>query len=400
MAGGGVWQSGGAPAADEQGALYFTTGNGMFEPAQENFGDSVLKLSIDGGRLALADFFTPSDPDKRNANDIDLGSGGVLLLPDQPAPHPHLLVAAGKGSEKVTGEGKGGSTIYLLDRDNLGKFHQGDDSQIVQSLPGAIGENSGHFAKDTADNGAFCTPAYFNNRVYYVGTNDVLKAFEVRGGKLSAAPVSQSHQKFPIPGATPSVSANGSSNAIVWVLRMDKFPDFSKPKKPAVLHAYDASDLANELTTAIKLARAISPAWASSSPCRPSPMARSTSAPRAPGRFRTEGRRHRGRGDRLRPPRPLISPGGRCAVPPAGDVLEAGQPAPRRCCTASAPGPHVLEPVRGDAQPDEITGHDTQRGKPSGLQQQQRSVAVARYCGHAACSKDVAVEERGDLGER
>jgi hypothetical protein len=242
LAGGGVWQSGGAPAADEQGALYFATGNGKFDPADDarNFGNSVLKLSTDGGRLALADFFTPSDWKKRNDHDVDLGSGGALLLPDQPAPHPHLLVYAGKGSTEITGQGKGGSTIYLLDRDNLGKFHEGDDSQIVQSLPGAIGDPGA----SGGDNGAFCTPAYFNNRVYYLGTKDFPKAYEVRDGKLSATPVSQANQKFPVPGATPSVSANGSSNGIVWVSRTDKF-DFSK--KPAVLHAYDADDLANEL---------------------------------------------------------------------------------------------------------------------------------------------------------
>ena len=237
LAGGAVWQSGGAPAADGQGALYFATGNGMFNPAQKSFGDSVLKLSTDGGHLALADYFTPYDQGKREDNDIDLGSGGVLLLPDQPAPHPHLLVAAGKGSTLVT-MNNGASTIYLLDRDNLGKFHTGDDSQIVQSLPGAIGANAGG-----GDNGAFCTPAYFNNRVYYLGTFDVLKAFEVKGGKLSAAPVSQANQIFPGPGATPSVSANGSSNGIVWVLQTFKF----LPLNNAILHAYDANDLTNEL---------------------------------------------------------------------------------------------------------------------------------------------------------
>ncbi len=235
LAGGGVWQAGGAPAADDQGALYFTTGNGMFSPAQENFGDSVLKLSLRNGNLTLADFFTPFDQAEREDQDTDLGSGGVLLLPDQPAPHPHLLVTAGKGR-------KLGSTIYLLDRDNLGKFHPGSDSQIVQSLPGAIGLKGP--AGDTGDNGAFCTPAYFNNRVYYLGTGDVLKAFEVKGGKLSDAPVS-GNQIFPGPGATPSISANGSSNGIVWVLQSFKFPPGNH--RPAVLHAYDASDLTNEL---------------------------------------------------------------------------------------------------------------------------------------------------------
>jgi hypothetical protein len=218
-AGGAIWQAGGAPAIDAAGTLFCMTGNGIFDPASSNFGDSVLKLSTGGG-LALSDWFTPFNQDLLENIDLDLGSGGVVLLPDQPAPAPktRLLVGAGKPG-----------TVYLLDRDNLGKFHAGDDSQVWQALPRAVG-------------GVFSTPAYFNNRVYYLGMSDVLKAFEINGGKLSAAPVSKATQVFGFPGATPSISANGSSDGIVWVVQTDR--SFTVR---AVLRAYDANDLTNEL---------------------------------------------------------------------------------------------------------------------------------------------------------
>ncbi|HWX23150.1 MAG TPA: hypothetical protein VN578_24875 [Candidatus Binatia bacterium] len=146
LAGGGVWQGGAAPAADAQGALYFATGNGVFDtsfnaggfPNQADFGDSVLKLvgdtassaanpNANGWGLKAGDFFTPHDQATLESGDTDLGSGGVLVLPDQPAQPTHLMVQAGKGK-----------TIYLLNRDQLGKFHAGDDSQIVQPLVGVI----------------------------------------------------------------------------------------------------------------------------------------------------------------------------------------------------------------------------------------------------------------------
>ncbi|MCA1686572.1 MAG: hypothetical protein LC745_11485, partial [Planctomycetia bacterium] len=219
LAAGGIWQSGGAPASDGRGAMFFMTGNGQFDPARMNFGDSLLKVSTGRG-LNLLDSFTPFNQALLESNDLDLGSGGVLLLPDQPAPapKPRLLVAAGK-----TG------TIYVLDRDDLGKFHPGDDSQVVQALPRAIG-------------GSFGTPAYFNNRVYYLAQTDVLKAFEVKGGKLSEAPVSKATQVFGFPGATPSVSANGSEGGVVWVVQTSR--NFAVR---AVLRAYDANDLTDEL---------------------------------------------------------------------------------------------------------------------------------------------------------
>jgi len=220
---GGVWQAGGAPAFDSNGNLYFETGNGTFSTnfsnnASNNFGDSVLKLSTTSG-LAVADYFTPYNQDSLNNADLDLGSSGLALLPDSvgSAAHPHLLVCGGK-------EGR----IYLLDRDNLGKFHAGSDSQIVQSLPGAMGAS-------------FSTPGYFNNRVYFVGSGDVLRSFTLSSGLLSAGPTSPS--AFGAFGATVSISANGANNGIVWALDNSAWGYGG----PAVLHAYNATNVALEL---------------------------------------------------------------------------------------------------------------------------------------------------------
>ncbi len=217
---GGIWMSGAGLTGDVQGDLYFATGNGTFDAnaGGGDYGDSIVKLSTHGG-LSVADYFTPSNQAALNSVDEDLGSGGVLLLPDQPGAHPHLLVEAGK-------EGK----IYLVDRDHMGQFNANND-QIVQELPGAIG-------------GAWSMPAYFNGSLYYNGVGDALKAFQLfTSNALSAAPVSQALGGLGYPGATPSISANGTRNGIIWTLQTDAYGYGG----PAVLHAYDATDVSREL---------------------------------------------------------------------------------------------------------------------------------------------------------
>jgi len=217
---GGIWQSGGAPAADAGGNIYAITGNGTFDAdsSGSDYGDTFLKLSTTGG-LSVADYFTPFNAAMLEAGDVDLGSGGALLLPDQVGAHPHLVVGGGK-------EG----TIYLVDRDGMGHFNPTDDSQIVQSIPAAVG-------------GVFSTPAYWNGTIYFGGSGDALKAFPLSGGLLSTTPASQASTSFGFPGATPSVSANGTSDGIVWAIEHVG----SKNLAPAVLHAYDATDLSHEL---------------------------------------------------------------------------------------------------------------------------------------------------------
>ncbi|MBV8819007.1 MAG: hypothetical protein JO022_11670, partial [Acidobacteriaceae bacterium] len=211
---GSFWAGGAAPAADEGGNIYVVAGNGSFDPpGGPNLGESFIKLSTANG-LTASDFFAPFNYASLNANDADTGSAGVALLGGEagsPA-HPHLMVGAGK-------EGR----IYLLDRDALGKYQPDADSQIVQSIAGAIGP-------------LFGNPAYFNQTVYLCGSGDSLKAFPISNAHMATTAVSQSGTKFAFPGCVPTISANGTLNGIVWIL-----------EAAGVLHAYDASNVASEL---------------------------------------------------------------------------------------------------------------------------------------------------------
>jgi len=220
----GIWQGGAAPAVDSENNLYLATGNGYFDANNAgglDYGDTVLKLARApaGSAFAVADYFTPYNQSTLDDNDTDLGSGGVLLLPPQRGPNPDLAVAVGK-------EG----SIYLLNRDNMGKYNASGDSQIVQELPNAIG-------------GIWGMPAYFNGAVYFGGEYDSLKAFTLSNGRFAAGPASQSGNTYSYPGPTPSVSANGTANGIVWALDNGA----SSSRGPGVLYAYDAANLSQEL---------------------------------------------------------------------------------------------------------------------------------------------------------
>jgi uncharacterized repeat protein (TIGR03806 family) len=219
---GAVWMDGNGLCVDANTNIYFETGNGSFSANTNggDYSDSLVKLST-ANRLAVADYFTPYDQAALAANDTDLGSGAPLVLPDSvgSAAHPHLIVACGK-------EGK----IYLVDRDNMGHFNPVNDNQIVQGLPGAVG-------------GTWSAPAYLNNQIYYQGTGDVMKAFTITNGVIAARPASQATTSFSAYGGTPTLSAYGANNGIAWVLQSDAFASSG----PAVLHAYNATNLAQEL---------------------------------------------------------------------------------------------------------------------------------------------------------
>jgi len=219
---GAIWMSGDGLFVDANTNLYFLTGNGSFSQNTNggDYGDSFVKLSTVSNKLAVADYFTPYNQASLQSSDADLGSGGGLLLPDSvgSAAHPHLLVGCGK-------EGK----IYLVDRDNMGKFNAGSDTNL-QSLAGAVG-------------GTWSSPAYFNNLIYYQGNGDVMKAFAITNGFITPTPVTRSSTSFGFPGATPTISANGTSNGVAWII--DPTPYLSSG--PAVLHAYNATNLALEL---------------------------------------------------------------------------------------------------------------------------------------------------------
>ncbi len=221
---GGMWGGGAGPAADSNGEIYVATGNGDFTAnvGGQDFGDSILRIAWSNNSFVVEDYFTPWDYQPLWDYDTDLGSGGVMLLPDQPGTlYPHLLVNAGK-------EG----TIDLVNRDDMGHWHAGDDSQIVQTIPYVL-------------NGVWGAPAFWKNNIYFGGYSDHLKAFRFDSSaeQISVGPVSESPQYFAYPGPTPSVSSNGNSSGIVWIVQSDAFHH----NGPAILRAYDANNLATEL---------------------------------------------------------------------------------------------------------------------------------------------------------
>ncbi|PYY21555.1 MAG: hypothetical protein DMG62_17695, partial [Acidobacteria bacterium] len=227
--GSGVWQSGDGLATDSTHDIYFVTGNGLFDADQGgwDFGDSFLKISPSG---LLLDYFTPHDQQLMNDDDIDLGSGGVLLLPDQPGPHPHLAITAGKNG-----------TIYLVDRDNLGHYNPLNDNQIVQSIVNI-------FPHHNLSTGNFKAPVYWNGRLFFSADADNLKSFTLNNGLMSISPTSVSSLFLNYPGATLGVSSNGNANAILWaVQRVDYDPEGGGVQGPGSLHAFDATDLTKEL---------------------------------------------------------------------------------------------------------------------------------------------------------
>jgi len=218
---GGIWQGGAAPAVDPAGYLFLASGNGYFDANDggSDYGDTVLKLSLTHPSFAVADYFTPNNQASLDDGDTDLGSGGVLVLPNQPGPNPHLAVAAGKDGN-----------IFLLNRDNMGKYNPGGSNQVVQELGNTIG-------------GIWGIPAYFHGQVYFGGAYDSLKAFTLTNGLFGTSPSSQSAANFGYPGPTPSVSSAGASNGIVWAVDISAWGSGG----PAVLHAYNAASLAQEL---------------------------------------------------------------------------------------------------------------------------------------------------------
>jgi hypothetical protein len=217
----GIWQSDNGPAADEEGNVYTATGNGKFTVAANgrDYGDSLLKLGLANRRLNVLDYFTPFNEQALNREDDDLGSGGPLLLPRQPGA-PFGLVLVG---------GKDGS-LYVLDRGHLGKFQELSNSHAVQVI--------------RFRGGIYSAPAYWNGHIYMLAGGDYLSAFALDRGRLSAQPDAMSAQRFANPGATPAISANGTSNGIVWLIETKTW---NGADRPAVLHAYDAANVAREL---------------------------------------------------------------------------------------------------------------------------------------------------------
>lgn len=221
---GGIWMSGTAPAADASGNVFAILGNGDFDtalnsgglPANGDCGNCFVKISP-APPIALLDYFAPSNTVSESNADTDFGSGGPLLLPD-------LMDASGNTRHLAIGAGKD-ANIYVLNRDSMGKF-SATANNIYQEIGGQLADTE------------FGKPSYFSNTVYFGAVGDHLKAFPISGAKLASAPSSQSTASFAYPGSTPTISANGATNGIVWAVENGA---------TAILHAYDAANLTNEL---------------------------------------------------------------------------------------------------------------------------------------------------------
>jgi hypothetical protein len=224
---GGVWQSGAPPSVDASGNVFAATSNGTFDgnnaaPPKTDYGETLLKLQVNAAPagFTIIDTFTPFNQILLTANATPMGSTGVLQFPDQTGAHPHVALI---GSEA--------GALYVVNRDSLGGFTSGGPDKILQTLN--LGAN------------ITGTPAYSaaTAAIYVAGDYDHLKAFPFSGGTMTGSATSQSAASFAFPGASPAISSNGLSTAIVWALDSSGFGT----GMPAVLHAYDATNLASEL---------------------------------------------------------------------------------------------------------------------------------------------------------
>jgi len=220
--GGGVWQGGGGLTADAAGNLYFISSDGTFDAntGGVDLGDSYIKMSPAG---VVLDYFTPHNQATLDAGNVDLGAGGLLLLPDQAGTHPHVMLSAGKNG-----------TIHVIDRDNMGHYNSSNDNQAVQTLANI-------FPFGNPELGNFSAAAYFNGYVYFSPIADNLQAFQVTNGLLSTAPTSRSPELYSYPGGTIAVSSSGVNNGIVWAVQING------TSGAGVLRAYNAANLGIEL---------------------------------------------------------------------------------------------------------------------------------------------------------
>ena len=224
---GAIWGAGAGLASDDNGSIYFLDANGTFDttlnasgfPANGDYGNAIMKLSTKGRKLAVTDYFNMYNTVGESDEDEDLGSGGAMVIPS-------IKDSAGKIHELVVGAGKD-RNIYLADRTNMGKFNSKDNSQLYQELVGSLSGS------------VYSSPAFEGGRIYYGAVGDTIKAFAFNSSaKLNSTPESRTTITFPYPGATPSISGNARANLILWA---------TSNTSPAVLYAYNANDLADEL---------------------------------------------------------------------------------------------------------------------------------------------------------
>lgn len=228
---GGIWSAGAGFAADGNGNVYTVTGNGTFDFASggKDLGDTFLKLN---SSVSILDYFTPYNQASLSSGDLDVGSSGVLLVPDDQTNtvHTHLMIGSNKSGD-----------LYVIDRDAMGHYQTSSNNNIVQYLPRALGNNT------TSGDQYFGVGAYWNGNLYFAGSYDKLKQFSLTSGLLSATPVAQSPEVVATyRSARPVVSSNGKTNAIVWVISTD-----SGATKPT-LRAYSATNISQEIYNSLQ----------------------------------------------------------------------------------------------------------------------------------------------------
>lgn len=223
---GGIWQAGNGVAGDSSYNTFVANGNGSFDvnTGGSDYGQSIVKIGPPaGGSFPILDYFTPYNALTYNTTDLDIGSSGLTLLPNQTSgPYPHLLIQGSKAGN-----------LYLINRDNMGHYNSSNNNQIVQYIAGA-------------NKGMWSSPAWWNNYVYIGAQANKMQAysFNTSTGLLSTTPSSQTSKNFGYPGTTVSISSNGTSNGIVWALNNSTFKSTTGN---AVLYAYKATNLATQL---------------------------------------------------------------------------------------------------------------------------------------------------------
>ncbi len=237
---GAIWMANSAMAADSSGNIYFLVANGTFGdgsnspalntsgfPANGNYGNAFMKVSTSNNVLSVEDYFAMFDANQESNQDEDLGSGGAIVLPDLTDSNGglhHLAVGAGKDAY-----------IYVVNRDSMGKYNSSNDKAIYQKLNDPNGNATGQPALGGE---VYSMPAYFNNVVYYGASGDVVRAFPISNAMLATQPSSVTTASFGHGGCTPGISANGTSNGIVWCINA---------QSTGVLYAFDAANLGQEL---------------------------------------------------------------------------------------------------------------------------------------------------------
>jgi hypothetical protein len=224
---GAIWAAGAGPAADPSGGIYFLDANGTFDttlnasgfPANGDYGNAIVKLSVKKGQLTVSDYFNMYNTVSESNADEDLGSGGAMVV-------PNFKDSNGVVHQLVVGAGKD-SNIYVADRTNMGKFNPNNNNQLYQEVTGGL---SGQ---------VFSAPAFSYNSIYYGAVGDSIKEFSFNSsGLLNTTPASATSTIFDYPGATPSISGSSGNTLILWA---------TENTSPAVLHAYHGKNLSVEL---------------------------------------------------------------------------------------------------------------------------------------------------------